>query len=35
MKGQTVCMVHGGKAPQVLAKAQAAMELADMRLRGG
>ena len=34
MKGQTVCMVHGGKAPQALAKAQAAMELADMRLRG-
>ena len=34
MKGQAVCMVHGGKAPQALAKAQAAIELADMRLRG-
>ena len=34
MKGQTVCMMHGGKAPQALAKAQAAMEVADMRLRG-
>ena len=34
MKGQTVCMVHGGKSPQTMAKAQAAMELADMRLRG-
>ena len=27
-------MMHGGKAPQAMAKAQAAMELADMRLRG-
>ena len=26
--------MHGGKAPQAMAKAQAAMELADMRLRG-
>jgi len=28
MKGQTVCMMRGGKAPQALAKAQAAMEVA-------
>ena len=34
MKTQTVCAMHGGKAPRALAKAQAAMELADMRLRG-
>ena len=34
MKGQTVCMTHGGLAPQNLLKAQAAIERADMRLRG-
>ena len=34
MKGQPTCHMHGGKSPQALAKAQAAMELADMRLRG-
>ena len=34
MKGQTVCMMHGGKAPQALAKAQAAIEQADLRIRG-
>ncbi len=34
MREQTACMVHGGKAPQALAKAQTAMELVDMRLRG-
>ena len=34
MRGQTVCMMHGGKAPQALAKAEAALELAEMRLRG-
>ena len=27
-------MEHGGKAPQALAKAQAAVELAEMRIRG-
>ena len=27
-------MMHGGKAPQALAKAEAALELAEMRLRG-
>ena len=34
MRGQAVCATHGGKSPQALAKAHAAMELADMRLRG-
>ena len=34
MAGQTTCMMHGGKAPQALAKAEAALELAEMRLRG-
>ena len=30
MKGQTVCMMHGGKTPQALAKAEAAIERADL-----
>ena len=34
MKGQTVCMMHGGKTPQALAKAEAAIERADLQLRG-
>ena len=34
MKGQAICATHGGKAPQALAKAEAALELAEMRLRG-
>ena len=33
MKGQAICATHGGKAPQALAKAEAALELAEMRLR--
>jgi len=34
MKGQTVCAMHGGKAPAALAKAAEAIELAELRLRG-
>ena len=35
MRGQVVCAMHGGKAPQALARARGvAMELAEMRLRG-
>ena len=34
MKGQGVCAMHGGKAPAPLAKAQAAIERADMKIRG-
>ena len=34
MKAQAVCAMHGGKAPRALAKAQAAMERVEMRLRG-
>ena len=34
MRGQSICATHGGKSPQALAKAAAALEKADMRLRG-
>ena len=34
MKVQTVCAMHGGKAPRALANAQKAIERADMQLRG-
>ena len=34
MKGQGVCAMHGGTAPAALAKAQAAIERADMKIRG-
>jgi hypothetical protein len=34
MKGQRTCMMHGGKTPIALEKAQLAIEMADMRLRG-
>ena len=34
MKGQGVCAMHGGKAPAALARAQAAIERADMKIRG-
>ena len=33
MKGQNVCRNHGGSSPQALAKAAAAVELAELRLR--
>ena len=34
MKGRGVCAMHGGKTPAALAKAQAAIERADMKIRG-
>ena len=34
MVGQRVCMMHGGKSKQALAKAAEAVELAELRLRG-
>ena len=34
MRGQSVCMMHGGKTPAALAKAVEAVELAELRLRG-
>ncbi len=33
MVGGTVCAMHGGKSKQALAKAAAAVELAELRLR--
>ena len=33
MRGQNVCRNHGGAAPQALAKAAEAVELAELRLR--
>ena len=33
MRGQRVCKNHGGSSPQALAKAAAAVELAELRLR--
>jgi hypothetical protein len=33
MRGGTVCRAHGGAAPQTQAKAQAMVELAELRLR--
>ena len=34
MKGQSVCRSHGGGSPQARAKAEAALERAEARLRG-
>jgi hypothetical protein len=34
MKAQTTCAFHGGKAPRALARAQRAVEAADLRVRG-
>ena len=34
MVGQRVCMVQGGKPKQAMAKAAAAVELAELRIRG-
>ena len=33
MKGQRTCMMHGGKTPAAMAKAQDAMDRADLELR--
>ena len=34
MKGQTVCMMHGGKSKQALVKAEEMVQLAELKLRG-
>ncbi len=34
MRGQTVCMMHGGKSKQALAKAEEMVQLVELRLRG-
>ena len=34
MKAPRVCAFHGGKAPRALVNAQAAIERADLQLRG-
>ena len=34
MRGQTVCMMHGGKSKQALAKAEEMVQLAELKLRG-
>ena len=34
MVGQQVCMMHGGKSQQALAKAEEAVQLAELKLRG-
>ena len=33
LRGQTVCMMHGGKAPQAMAEAEAMVEITELRLR--
>ena len=34
MRGQSVCRSHGGGSPQARARAEAAVELAELRIRG-
>jgi hypothetical protein len=34
MAGQTVCMMHGGKSKQALARAEEMVQLAELKLRG-
>ena len=34
IRGQSVCATHGGKSPQAMAKAEVALELAELKLRG-
>ena len=33
MRGQTICLAHGGASPQAQAKAAEMVELAELRLR--